>query len=181
MWYAMRPMLRTFRHATFRGGISHVIETSAKKQMVRTNANFHVTSMTNIDTIWNLSIRQHVGNTMCLIHRAIEPHAPITAVGKSAAPQPACRSFFNFRPETIISRCNRTREARKSHAWTRTITNGMRRHARHQLAALIAWLGQFRLANTCRVMDIERIAHGQSLHQVIDLANHKAGMWCACY
>lgn len=98
--------------ASLAGHIGCVLFSGSQKQMRRINARGIVATMAHIQTIWNSSMREHVGHAMRLRGFISLPkiNLPVSVLFSRANPLPALigSALVDFGPKTIRERYRHT-------------------------------------------------------------------------
>jgi hypothetical protein len=85
--------------AAFSTRVSNIVARRSKKEMVGPDAGSVVTGMTNVESGWNVAVRQPVGDSVRGFPDALKLECPVSASGKTSFPQPAPVGLLGVCPE----------------------------------------------------------------------------------
>lgn len=96
--------LRTFNIASLCDHVIHIVLCGSQKQMIRSDAQLHVTLMKNQQAVGNESVMDFPRETMG--HNRLSVGQRVTAIttGYMACPQPTAICLMNMQPETLKHR-----------------------------------------------------------------------------
>lgn len=106
-----RRVSARFDVSTFSHHIRRIFFVGTSKKMIRTNTRPIIASMADTKTVWNFTVRQSIGNTVCGFRSLTPTSATYSTVSlfiNEGSPKPTTGRFFYFRPKSLFKCLHRT-------------------------------------------------------------------------